>query len=71
MIISVWVFFMLGDSLVPGEAPAYEQQVVSRYTHDYGPGRVEEECARDFHEKHPHHVVCDSGWCQQSVRVMD
>ena len=70
MILSIWVFFVLGDSLVPGEPPAYEQVTTSAYVHRVNPGIVQEECEEMFHEKHPHHVVCDSGWCQQSVQVM-
>ena len=71
MIVSIWVFFMLGDSLASEEhRTAYVQQIVSPYTHDYGPERVEQECAEEFHERYPGYVVCESGWCRQEVKVM-
>lgn len=70
MIVSIWVFFMVGDSLIAGEPPAYEQQVVSGIAHDRAPECIEAACVRDFHVKHPHHVICDSGWCRQEVKVM-
>lgn len=69
MIVWVWVFFMVGDSLVPGEGPAYEQVTTSSYVHRVNPGIVEKDGTQQFHERHPHHVICESGWCQQEVRV--
>lgn len=69
MILSIWVFFVLGDSLVPGESPAYEQVEVSRIAHSHAAESIEASCRREFGLKHPHHVICDSGWCQQKVKV--
>lgn len=69
MDLMIWVFFALGDSTVAGEAPAYEQTEVSRIAHDYAAPHIEAEQLQAFHNKHPHHVICDSGWCQQKVRV--
>lgn len=69
MILGIWVFFMLGDSLVDGEPPAYEQQIASAHVHRVAPRTVEAACRRRFAEQHPHHVVCDSGWCKQEVKV--
>lgn len=67
--VMVWVFFMVGDSLTPGEPPAYEQKTASELLHSRWPGLVEGSCAAEFSLKHPHHVVCESGWCQQEVKV--
>lgn len=67
--VMVWVFFMVGDSRVPGEPPAYEQVTTSELMHSRWPGAAEGACAMEFALKHPHHVVCDSGWCQQEVKV--
>ena len=67
--VMVWVFFMIGDSLIEGEPSAYEQVTTSEMTHSRAPGLIERTCAQEFALKHPHHVVCESGWCQQEVKV--
>lgn len=69
MIISIWVFFLLGDSLADNEGPAYTQVTASRIVHDHTPEKVEEQCLSQFHERYPHHVICDGGWVQQKVHV--
>lgn len=69
MMLSLWVFFLVGDSLVEGEAPAYEQQISSAHAHRVSPRTIEAACRRKFAERHPHHIICDSGWCRQEVKV--
>lgn len=70
MIISIWVFFMLGEPVEQDHGTAYVQIEASRYMHDVRPDVVEHDCAELFHNKYPGIAVCDSGWCKQSVRVM-
>lgn len=71
MIVSVWVFFMLGDSLAENEhRTAYVQIAASPYMHDVRPDVVEHDCEALFHDRYPDYVVCDSGWCRQQVQVM-
>jgi hypothetical protein len=69
MIIGVWVFFLLGDSLVDNEGPAYTQITASNVVHNYAPEKVEEACAAEFHRRYPHHVIADGGWVKQKVQV--
>lgn len=70
MIISIWVFFMLGDSLTQEEhRTAYVQIEAPAYMHDVRPEIIETECAEEFHLRYPGYVVCDSGWCKQQVQV--
>ena len=71
MIVSIWVFFMLGDSLAQSEhRTAYVQVTASQTQHDYAPEGFEQACEEEFHELYPSYVVCDSGWCRQQVTVM-
>lgn len=71
MILSIWVFFLLGDPL-PGEAGiAYTQVTASAHDHDRSPIReqVEARAWEKFRHDYPGHAVCDGGWCKQRVEV--
>lgn len=70
MIVSIWVFFMVGDALSADEhRTAYVQQTAPTWQHDRYPYEVEDACAAEFHRLYPDCVVCDSGWCRQEVKV--
>ena len=70
MIVSIWVFFMLGEPDVRTHATPYVQVTASPWEHDYAPEDTEQTCAAEFHAKYPSACVCDSGWHRQEVRVM-
>lgn len=71
MIVDIWVFFVLGDSLAGNEhRTAYVQQTASQTQHRRYPEMVELQCEREFHRLYPGYVVCDSGWCRQRIQVM-
>lgn len=71
MIVSIWVFFMVGDALEQTEhRTAYVQDFASPWEHDREPTVVEQRCEEEFHRRYPGYVVCDSGWCRQEVKVM-
>ena len=71
MIVSIWVFFMLGDSLEQAEhRTAYVQVTASQTQHIYAPEQFENACAEEFHQLYPDYVVCESGWHRQQVQVM-
>lgn len=70
MIVSIWVFFLLGYETPDHPGAAYVQHVAPAWAHDNYPQLVEDSCAAEFHERYPGYVVCDSGWCKQQVRVM-
>lgn len=69
MIIGIWVYFLLGDSTVSSEPPAYTQVATSSIVHNYAPQEVEEALELEFHRTYPHHVICESGWVKQKVQV--
>lgn len=70
MIVSIWVFFMLGYETPDHPGAAYVQIAASPYMHDVRPDVVEHDCEALFHDRYPDYVVCDSGWCRQQVQVM-
>lgn len=71
MIVSIWVFFMLGDANNADEhRTAYVQRTCGSFAHRRTPTAIEELCANDFHERYPGYTVTDSGWKRQSVEVM-
>lgn len=71
MIVSIWVFFMVGDALAQEEhRTAYVQETCSQIQHSRYPELIERECEEEFHRLYPGYVVCDSGWCRQEVKVM-
>jgi hypothetical protein len=70
MIVSIWVFFMLGEPTVTEPGTPYVQVVVPAWEHDHQAAQVEQDCAKKFQAKYPGHPVCDSGWCCQPVKVM-
>lgn len=74
MIISVWVFFMLGDSVLAEEhRTAYVQHIVPPQVHstDWRREEFENLTRSQFEERYPGHVVTDSGWTLQTVEVME
>jgi len=70
MIVSIWVFFMLGEPSLDHPGTSYVQTTASPWEHEREPEVVEHRCADAFHAKYPGVTVCDSGWCKQSVQVM-
>lgn len=69
MIVSIWVFCMLGEQVAQQGTP-YVQIVASPYMHDVRPDVVEHDCAAEFAAKYPGCTVCESGWHRQDVQVM-
>lgn len=71
MIVSIWVFFLMGDSLTQEHGTPYVQHTAPEPVHATAWRRAdfESECYQEFHAKYPGHVVCDSGWCKQQVEV--
>jgi hypothetical protein len=70
MILSIWVFFMLGDPTPTEPGIAYVQATASRFQHDYAPEATEQACAAEYAAKYPGHPVCECGWRRQEVTVM-
>lgn len=70
MILSIWVFFMLGDPTPTEPGIAYVQIAASPYMHDVRPDVVERDCAAEYAAKYPGHPVCECGWRRQEVKVM-
>lgn len=70
MIVSLWVFFLLGDPLAEDHGTPYVQATASAWEHDRCPAEVEHWAYKQFHERYPGHAICDSGWCRQQVQVM-
>lgn len=72
MIVTIWVFFMLGDPTPSEPGLAYVQQTASAYAHDHEDLRVgvEATCKKQFHRKYPSHQITECGWKRQEVRVM-
>lgn len=68
MIVSIWVFMILG--VQEDQGTVYVQREVSSYLHDRTPETVEREVEKEFHKRYPGHTVEDSGWHRQSVKVM-
>lgn len=71
MIVSIWVFFMLGDPFATEHGTPYVQRTASSIVHDMEPARelVEETAHQEFASRYPGHVVTDSGWRKQDVTV--
>ena len=70
MIVSIWVFLMLGYESPEHPGVPYVQMTASPRVHDYAPEQVEQACEREFHKLYPGACVCDSGWYRQQVTVM-
>ena len=72
MIVSIWVFFLMGDPLAHEHGIPYVQHTAPEPVHATAWRRedFEQECRAEFEGKYPGHVVCDSGWCKQKVEVM-
>jgi hypothetical protein len=72
MIVSIWVFFLLGDPLSSDHGTPYVQFEASQSWHDDANRRelIEHRCHEIYDATYPGHPVCDSGWCRQEVKVM-
>lgn len=70
MILSIWVFFILGDPAPAGTA--YVQATAPAFVHDTEHARqaLEEAMEERFHDCYPDVAICERGWCRQDVRVM-
>lgn len=71
MMLSIWVFFLLGDPLPGEKGIAYTQVTASATDHDRGQIReqIEARALERFHHDYPGHAICDGGWCRQEVKV--
>jgi hypothetical protein len=70
MIVSIWVFFMLGDPTPAEPGIAYVQATASPWQHDHRPEAVETMCQQEFAACFPGHCVTECGWKRQEVKVM-
>lgn len=72
MIVSIWVFLIMGEPMADHPGTPYVQATASSHTHDYAPAReeLEEACENRFHLLYPEACICESGWHRQEVRVM-
>lgn len=70
MIVSIWVFCLLGEPLAGEHGTPYVQHTASPFEHDYAPEQVEAETLDEFHLKYPGHFAIDGGWTRQQVTVM-
>lgn len=70
MILSIWVFFILGDPTPDEPGTAYVQHTASPFEHDYAPELVESDTWGEYYAKYPGHRVNESGWRKQEVTVM-
>lgn len=70
MIVSIWVFLIMGEPVADHPGTPYVQATASPFEHDSAPEQVEAECERQFHELYPEACICDSGWHRQQVTVM-
>lgn len=70
MIISVWVFFMLGEPTPSEPGTAYVQYEAKPWMHDKQPEVIEAACRKEYAEKYRTHPVYESGWKRQEIKVM-
>lgn len=70
MIVSIWVFLILG--VQEDQGTAYVQATASEYAHSHPElcRRVERDAQKEFERMFPGHTVADSGWQRQEVKVM-
>lgn len=71
MILSIWVYFLLGDPMASEHGTPYVQVEAPAIVHDSQPMRekLEDRCRRRFEADFPGHVVRDWGWRKQEVTV--
>jgi len=72
VIISIWVFFLLGEPQAAAEhGTPYTQVTASALEHDRSVIReqIEARAHEKFHHDYPGHYVCDGGWVRQKVQV--
>jgi hypothetical protein len=72
MIVSIWVFFMLGEPSETAHGTPYVQASTPAFVHDTKHAReaLEETMAERFHHDFPGVAVVESGWRRQEVKVM-
>lgn len=72
MIISIWVFLILGEPVEQYHGTPYVQMTCPAFVHDTDHVRTAlEQSARErFEHMYPGQVVADSGWHKQEIRVM-
>jgi hypothetical protein len=71
MIVSIWVYFLLGDTLAGEQGTPYVQHTASEIVHSRPEqrDRVEAQTRAEFNRNYPGHSVCEGGWCKQKVEV--
>ena len=71
MIVSIWVYFLLGEPLAGEQGTPYVQVTAPAFVHDTdGPrAALEKKMNKRFHQDFPGHVVIDGGWVRQRVQV--
>ena len=73
MIISIWVFTLLGEPIEPQHGTPYAQVTASALDHDRGQIReqIEARAWEKFHRDFPGvTVMVEEGWRRQPVEVM-
>jgi len=72
MIVSIWVFLILGEPVEQYHGTPYVQMTCPAFVHDTDHARqeLEESMRKRFNEAYPGCTVADSGWYRQSVEVM-
>jgi hypothetical protein len=73
MIVSIWVFALLGEPVAAEHGTPYVQVTASALDHDRGTIReqIEARAWEKFHHDFPGvTVMVDEGWRRQDVRVM-
>jgi len=73
MMVSIWVYFLLGDPLAGEHGTPYVQHTASEIVHSRPElrERLEARTHEEFDHNYPGHYVCDGGWCKQQVEVRD
>jgi hypothetical protein len=71
MIISIWVFFMIGEPSESAHGTPYVQATAPAFVHDTEHARaaLEGAMAEKFRHDFPGVAVVESGWNRQSVEV--
>jgi hypothetical protein len=72
MTVTIWVFYLMGETLTGEHGTPYIQFEASQRWHETQSERelIERACRDIYNETYPHHPVFDSGWCRQEVKVM-
>jgi hypothetical protein len=72
VILSIWVYFMVGDPTPAEPGIAYVQATCPAFVHDTDHAReaLEQAMQERFEHDYPGHLVAECGWRRQEVKVM-